>query len=185
MHAIVMENARSSALFSHKLLPVRFSSDGSSLEFSMVIPNDIIEMGMSQLSAGKRLLCMSDYLTGTLNLAVDTRTRVPYRFPPPSSIIDHNFATTCAQETYPKRLIATETHILAMFTPLTIVSQLDEGGNCQYDSFRRSISHQGGLPPYPHYPSTHPRRTLLSRYLTCFAFVRLHDRRRYIARDLT
>lgn len=53
----------------------------------MVIPGDVIGMGMSQLSAGKRLLCMSDHLTGTLNLAVDTHTRVLYRFPLPSSII--------------------------------------------------------------------------------------------------
>lgn len=114
----------------------------------MVIPGDVIGMGMSQLSAGKRLLCMSDHLTGTLNLAVDTRTRVLYHFPPPSSVIvrmkytnivhiphhelqDPTFATSCTQETYLKRLIATETHILAMFTPLTIVSQLDEGGNCR------------------------------------------------------
>jgi hypothetical protein len=73
--------------FDSKLLSVRFSSDGPLLEFSMIIPDDIIGMGMSQLSAGKHLLCMSDHLTGTLNLAVDTRTRVLYRFPPPSSII--------------------------------------------------------------------------------------------------
>jgi hypothetical protein len=141
MHAIVMESSRSSPSFSHKLLSVRFSSDGPLLKFSMIIPDDIIGMGMSQLSAGKHLLCMSDHLTGTLNLAVDTRTRVLYRFPPPSSIIDPNFAVTCMEETYLKRLIATETHILAMFTPLTIVSQLDEGGNC------RAIIQAFALPP--------------------------------------
>ncbi|KAG1736462.1 uncharacterized protein EDB91DRAFT_506389 [Suillus paluster] len=129
MHAIIMESARSNASFSHKLLSIRFSSDGPLLESSMVIPSDIVGMAMSQLSAGQRLVCMSDHLTGTLNLAVDSHTRVLYRFPPPSSIIEPTFAITCMQETYLKRLIATETHILAMFTPLTIVSQLDEGGH--------------------------------------------------------
>jgi hypothetical protein len=150
MHAIVMESSRSSPSFSHKLLSVRFSSDGPLLEFSMIIPDDIIGMGMSQLSAGKHLLCMSDHLTGTLNLAVDTRTRVLYRFPPPSSIIDPNFAVTCMEETYLKRLIATETHILAMFTPLTIVSQLDEGGNC------RAIIQAFALPPAGITPTSPP-----------------------------
>ncbi|KAG1731294.1 hypothetical protein EDB19DRAFT_1738515 [Suillus lakei] len=107
-------------LFGNKLLFVRFSSDGPSLEFSM-------------LSAGKRLLCMSNHLTGTLNLVVDTRTHVLYRFPPPSSIIDSGFATSCMQETYLKRLIATETHVLAI--------QPDEGGNC------RAIIQAFTLPP--------------------------------------
>ncbi|KAG0700942.1 hypothetical protein DFH29DRAFT_589799 [Suillus ampliporus] len=129
MHAVLMESARSNASYSHKLLSIRFSSDGPLLEFSMVLPGDVIGMGMSQLSSGKRLLCMSDHLTGTLNLAVDNHTRVLYKFPPPSSIIEPTFPMTCIQETYLKRLIATETHILAMFTPLTIVSQLDEGGH--------------------------------------------------------
>jgi len=57
------------------------------LEYTMVIPVDIIGEGMSQLSAGRRLLCMSDHLTGTLNLAVDTHSRVLYQFPLPSSVI--------------------------------------------------------------------------------------------------
>ncbi|KAG1772246.1 hypothetical protein EV702DRAFT_1201633 [Suillus placidus] len=148
--AIVIESAPS-ASFSHKLLSVRFSSDGPLLELSMVIPGNIIGgMGMSQLSARKRLLCISDHLTGTLNLAVDTRARVPYRFPPPSSIIDPNFATTCTQETYLKRLVATETHILAMFTPITIASQLDEGGNC------RAIIQAFALPSAGHTTTSSP-----------------------------
>jgi len=70
-----------------KLLLIRFSSEGPLLEYSMVIPVHIVGEGMSQLSAGKRLLCMSDHLIGTVNLAVDTHTRILYRFPPPSSII--------------------------------------------------------------------------------------------------
>lgn len=73
--------------FCRKLLLIRFSSEGPLLEYTMVIPVDIIGEGMSQLSAGKRLLCMSDHLTGTVNLAVDTHSRVLYRFPPPSSVI--------------------------------------------------------------------------------------------------
>ncbi|OJA18010.1 hypothetical protein AZE42_08957 [Rhizopogon vesiculosus] len=123
MHAMVMEHNRSSALFSQKLLLIRFSSEGPMLEYTMVIPVDIIGEGMSQLSAGQRLLCMSDHLTGTLNLAMDTHSRVLYQFPPPSSVIDPTFGT---KETYLKRLIATETHILAMFTPLTKITQLSD-----------------------------------------------------------
>jgi len=68
-------------------------------------------------------LCMSDHLTGTLNLAVDTHSRVLYHFPSPSSVIEPTFGT---QETYLKRLIATETHILAMFSPLTNVTQITD-----------------------------------------------------------
>jgi len=54
------------------------------------------------------------------------------------------------EETYLKRLIATETHILAMFTPLTIVSQLDEGGNC------RAIIQAFALPPAGITPTSLP-----------------------------